>query len=208
MHDDYKPLDTPQGLERCPVCGSEAGLWQYSESETAPRKLLVMCSHGDRIGPQDGLIHEGCLLYMPDNNFYRETIRDAVRFWNEFAKALSAFRRQNNWKHAQPLRGGSLLRPALKPGDKLVCYCPPGVCQALKGFSGPCNRATDAGVNVDAPAQPQSDLLRALELGRAHAKWSVDRSKDAIERRMNQHDLNRIDAALAAALGVGEVGRG
>lgn len=36
----------------------------------------------------------------------------------------------------------SLLRPPLKPGDKLVCYCPPGVCQAPKGFSGPCNRAT------------------------------------------------------------------
>jgi hypothetical protein len=102
MHDDYKQLDLsqiamipPNGgpvLEPCPVCGSEAQLWQYSESDTAPRKLLGMCSHGEPIGPQDGLTNEGCLLYMPPNQFYRETIRDAVRYWNEFAKALTAMR--------------------------------------------------------------------------------------------------------------------
>jgi hypothetical protein len=38
----------------------------------------------------------------------------------------------------------SLLRPALKPGDRLVCYCPPDRCQAPAGFRGPCNRATTA----------------------------------------------------------------
>lgn len=101
MHDDYKPLDLsqfvtapPNGrvLEPCPVCGNEAGLWQYSESETSPRKLLAMCSHGEKIGPQDGIKNEGCLLYMPPDQFYRETIRDAVRYWNEFAKALTAMR--------------------------------------------------------------------------------------------------------------------
>ncbi|WP_422096849.1 hypothetical protein [Variovorax sp.] len=32
----------------------------------------------------------------------------------------------------------SLLR---KAGEPLVCYCPPGVCQAPTGFKGPCNRA-------------------------------------------------------------------
>jgi hypothetical protein len=36
----------------------------------------------------------------------------------------------------------SLLRKPLKAGERLVCYCPPGVCQAPKGFIGPCNRAT------------------------------------------------------------------
>lgn len=35
-------------------------------------------------------------------------------------------------------------------------------------------------------------------LGRAHAQWSVDRSKDVIERRMNEHDVKRIDAAIAS----------
>ena len=34
----------------------------------------------------------------------------------------------------------SLLRAPLKSGERLVCYCPPGICQAPKGFSGPCNR--------------------------------------------------------------------
>lgn len=37
----------------------------------------------------------------------------------------------------------SLLRAPLKPGERLVCYCPPGICQAPKGFSGPCNRAKE-----------------------------------------------------------------
>jgi hypothetical protein len=40
-------------------------------------------------------------------------------------------------------RPASLLRSPLRPGEKLVCYCPPGICQAPKGFSGPCNRAAD-----------------------------------------------------------------
>lgn len=102
MHDDYKQVDLseyvfapPNGgpaLEPCPVCGSKAALWQYSESDTAPRKLLVCCTHGEPIGPQEGLTNEGCLLYMPPDQFYRETIRDAVRYWNEFAKALTAMR--------------------------------------------------------------------------------------------------------------------
>lgn len=41
-----------------------------------------------------------------------------------------------------PALSGSLLRKPLKPGERLVCYCPPGICQAPKGFSGPCNRAS------------------------------------------------------------------
>lgn len=102
MHDDYKPVDLsqfafapPNGgptLEPCPICNSAGSLWQYSESETAPRKLLVMCSHGDRIGPQDGLTNEGCPFYMPPDGHYRETIRDAVRYWNELARAIAALR--------------------------------------------------------------------------------------------------------------------
>lgn len=102
MHDDYKKLElsqiastTPDGgpvLERCPVCGSDAELWQYSTSPTAPRQLVVMCSHGDPIGPQDGIRNEGCLLYMPPEGFYQERIATAVRYWNDFAKALTALR--------------------------------------------------------------------------------------------------------------------
>lgn len=108
LHDDYKPLDhEPDKIERCPMCGSCAKLWQYSESETAPRQLVVMCEHGEPIGPQNGIRNEGCLLYMPPEGFYQARITDAVRYWNEFAKALSTLRRGNNWKHAQPLRDGN-----------------------------------------------------------------------------------------------------
>ena len=102
MHDDYKQLDLsqivsvpPNGgavLEPCPVCGSAGQLWQYSTSPTAPRQLVVMCSHGEPIGPQDGIRNEGCLLYMPPEAFYQARIADAVRYWNEFAKALTAMR--------------------------------------------------------------------------------------------------------------------
>lgn len=37
--------------------------------------------------------------------------------------------------------GKSLLHA---PNDPLYCYCPPGVCQAPKGFRGPCRRYSDA----------------------------------------------------------------
>ena len=57
----------------------------------------------------------------------------------------------------------SLLRAPLKPGDKLVCYCPPGVCQAPKGFSGPCNRAAPAPAS-EAVAQIAIDFKQATEL--------------------------------------------
>lgn len=93
MHDDYKPLLCERSkLARCPVCGSEGSLWQYTTSPMSPRKVLVMCTHGEAIGPQSGLVHEGCLLYMPSDDFYRETERDAIRFWNGFAAALTSLR--------------------------------------------------------------------------------------------------------------------
>lgn len=135
MHDDYKPLDTPSGvsLERCPLCASEAALWQYSESETAPRKLLVMCSHGDLIGPQDGLMNEGCPFYMPGDGHYRETIRDAVRYWNELARAIVALRAANALGVASPpatwagLSNDEVLKIAPMAGnftaDEVAAFC-------------------------------------------------------------------------------------
>ena len=60
-HDDYKRLELQPGqkLYPCPVCAADAELWQYSESETAPTKKLVMCSRGEAFGPQNGLVNEG-----------------------------------------------------------------------------------------------------------------------------------------------------
>lgn len=92
LHDDFKQLECTEHLEPCPCCGSPAELWQYSVSPTAPTTKLGMCSNGDRIGPQDGIAYEGCPLFMPNDNFFRDTIRDAVRYWNEFAIALRTIR--------------------------------------------------------------------------------------------------------------------
>lgn len=110
-HDDYKKLDTPAGLEPCPCCGSDAELWQYSVSETAPTNKVVCCSMGDPIGPQNGVVWAGCPLYMPPNDFYQATAREASKFWNEFAKAITALGRANRWKRAQ------VLRSAAKKGE-------------------------------------------------------------------------------------------
>jgi len=63
-----------------------------------------MCSNGEKFGPQDGLTNEGCLLYMPPQDFYRGRIVEAVKYWNEYAKALNAQRRQRNWQRARVLR--------------------------------------------------------------------------------------------------------
>lgn len=118
MHDDYKRLDLSQiacvppnvgpVLEPCPVCGGKAALWQYSESETAPRQLVVMCERGEPIGPQDGIRNEGCLLYMPPEGFYQARIADAVSYWNKFARALGELQAENAERaHGVDLGDGS-----------------------------------------------------------------------------------------------------
>ena len=102
---DYKQLDCFYKLENCPVCGSVPQAWQYVESRHAPVEKVVMCSYTQPIGTmQNGLVNEGCLLYMPPEQFYQPTLKAAVEYWNEFAKALSALRRANNWNSASVLR--------------------------------------------------------------------------------------------------------
>ena len=93
----YKKADLPAGMhvEPCPVCRADAELWQYStDFKNGPIDKVVMCSNGDRFWPQDGAMNEGCLLYMPPPDFYRGRIVEAVTFWNEYAKALNAQRRE------------------------------------------------------------------------------------------------------------------
>lgn len=105
----YKQAELPAGMdvEPCPVCGADAELWQYSNDfKNGPIDKLIMCSNGDRFGPQDGAMNEGCLLYMPPQDFYRGRIAEAVKFWNQYARALNAQRRERNWKRAKVLRTG------------------------------------------------------------------------------------------------------
>lgn len=114
-HDDYKRLELQPGqnLYPCPVCAADAELWQYSEAETAPTTKLVMCSRGEAFGPQNGLVNEGCLLYMPPGEFYKASIRDAVKYWNDYAVALGKIQRAGRWARAKVLRadnGGPVER--------------------------------------------------------------------------------------------------
>jgi hypothetical protein len=114
-HDDYKRLELPAGLKLypCPVCAADAELWQYSESETDPTSKLGMCSNGEAFGPQSGIVNEGCLLYMPPGDFYRATIRDAVKYWNDYAVALGKIQRARRWARSRAIRadnGGPVER--------------------------------------------------------------------------------------------------
>ena len=106
MHDDYRLMEPPpaEQIEPCPCCGSSARAWEYSEAPSATVQRVVMCDHSGDIGPRDSLLYEGCLLQMPPPDFYRETGRAAVRYWNEYAKALTAAQRANRWKTARVLR--------------------------------------------------------------------------------------------------------
>lgn len=106
MANDYK-LMHPQPAEplgACPCCGSGAEVWEYVENPGDIVERVVMCSRDGNIGPRDSLMYEGCLLHMPPKDFYRGTGREAVRYWNEYAKALMSLQRTNRWKSAQVLR--------------------------------------------------------------------------------------------------------
>ena len=94
----------PAPLAPCPVCGSDAKVWEFAEKAGDPVQRVVMCENGEQFGPQDGAINDGCLLYMPPQDFYHGTGRDAARYWNEYAKALCVQRRSRNWDRAQVLR--------------------------------------------------------------------------------------------------------
>ncbi|GEM_PF-2206824 len=97
IHDMYKPLTPVNGkmIAPCPCCGAVAELWQFSETPTSDCLKVVMCSTAEGIGPQDGIANEGCLLYMPGDDFYRPTQREANKHWNAFATALTALRVAN-----------------------------------------------------------------------------------------------------------------
>lgn len=107
LSSEYKKTELPAKthLEPCPVCGAKAELWQYSaDFENGPIDKVVMCTNGERFGPQEGLVNEGCLLYMPPPDFYRGRIVEAIQFWNNYAKALTAQRRARNWERFKVLR--------------------------------------------------------------------------------------------------------
>lgn len=82
-------------VEKCPVCHARPSLWEYVNTHGNASKV-VCCTRGEPFGPQmltvTGLMNEGCLLYMPPDAFYRATRREAVKYWNTYAEALTTLR--------------------------------------------------------------------------------------------------------------------
>lgn len=89
-HEPYKQVPIPEGteLELCPVCFAKAEIWRYSKSPDSRTETAVMCSNNEMMGPQTNA-EAGCLLMMPPQGFYFGTIREAVKYWNAYAVALS-----------------------------------------------------------------------------------------------------------------------
>ena len=95
--EEYKAAEFPAGVhvECCPVCGSLAELWMHStDFANGPIAKAVMCSMGNEIKPRDGIVNSGCLLYMPPDDFYRPTVKEAIAYWNEFAASILAVRKE------------------------------------------------------------------------------------------------------------------
>lgn len=105
MNDEYKRLDTPSGthLEPCPCCGSNSRVRQYVDND-GDATQVVMCSFGDPIGPQNDELSNGCPLHSPCMEAYRATVQEAVKYWNEFAKALMAIQSENRREARSVLR--------------------------------------------------------------------------------------------------------
>lgn len=89
------PEARPLRAARCPVCDHPAPqLWRYASKPDEPLQFAVMCSRdpdaeGGALG-RDGLVRRGCLLYMPPDDFYRATRREAVAYWLRHEAALRA----------------------------------------------------------------------------------------------------------------------
>lgn len=92
--EEFKMGELPGGatLAPCPVCGAEAELWLHSHDfKNGPIRKAGMCSNGDPIMPDGGLV-DGCPLCMPPEHFYRSTVREAVKYWNDYAATLVSMR--------------------------------------------------------------------------------------------------------------------
>lgn len=103
---EYKKGNTPTcPVDPCPVCGADAELWLFSDDfENGPISKLMMCTNGDKFGPQEGFMNEGCLLYMPPDEFHHGRSADAVKFWNEYARALVAQRAKRQGENSEMRR--------------------------------------------------------------------------------------------------------
>lgn len=109
MKELYQKVTSFEPVWPCPVCSADAQVYTYrDDSVNGPVQKLVTCTAGGMFGPQDAdTIHPGCLLFMPPIDFYHATIREAVKFWNDYARSLGVIRRKNNWNRHKITRQGA-----------------------------------------------------------------------------------------------------
>jgi len=116
-HEEYVKAVLPDGspdILNCPCCASKANLFQFSETPTSPSSRVVMCSYSFGIGAQESAVNEGCLLYLPPEDFYQATAKAAIAYWNNFAAGLVNLRFRNLKKDGakEPGAKGKIKRPA------------------------------------------------------------------------------------------------
>ena len=81
------------GVHSCPVCGAGVELYSYKESPDRNLTWSVACTRSENFGPQSDLMKEtGCVLYLPPQDFYCATEREAIRYWNDWHKAVNDLR--------------------------------------------------------------------------------------------------------------------
>ena len=70
-------------LAACPLCGAAAELWERAGERSTNK--AGMCSHDDPLGP----IESGCPMFIPPEDFFRPTRREAAHAWNMFARTVA-----------------------------------------------------------------------------------------------------------------------
>jgi hypothetical protein len=96
MREMYREIDpAPHVLSKCPVCSASAKMWEFSENPTDIVTRVAACSDGEEWFEGQGMVNEGCLLYMPPNCFYKPTARQAAAYWNKHAEILTGKRAKN-----------------------------------------------------------------------------------------------------------------
>lgn len=79
-------------LSACPCCGSPAEMQKRISAEAVPA-FVVCCNRSATIAPEDDPeIGEGCVLDLPPFGFYHGTAREAAKYWNQYAAALTRLR--------------------------------------------------------------------------------------------------------------------
>ena len=65
-------------IQPCAICGESATLWEFKKGISGPQKT-VMCTNNNYKGQEID-----CPMFMPPEIFYyRATIREAIKAWNE-----------------------------------------------------------------------------------------------------------------------------